>query len=112
MLPQRYNRLVTIRRRADGVAADSGFGNAGEFSVLLTGIPCNIEQEAGNKAEIYGGDRFTALGVAMFEPQHDIRVGDRIGDGSRVYEITKSHLVYASINIPTARHCEWREVQQ
>lgn len=112
MIPIQYNRRVTIQRQSDGVATDNGYGNAGVFTNVLTNVPCNIEQEIGSKASVYDGTRFTANGVARFQGNLDIRVGDYIADGSRLYEITRSHPVFAAINIPTYLHCEWREVQR
>jgi hypothetical protein len=111
LIPIGYNRRVTIQRRSNTVATDAGFGNAGIFANQFTNVPCNIEQNTGGKAVIYDGDRFVASGVAMFQPDLDIRNGDRIVDGSRKYEIIRSHVVYAAISIPRHRHCEWREIQ-
>ena len=111
MIPIGYNRRVTSQRRSDTTASDAGFGNAGVFTDLLTGVPCNIEQNTGAKADLYGGERFVASGVAKFPPNLDIRNGDRIVDGTRKYEITRSHLVFAAVSIPRERHCEWREIQ-
>jgi hypothetical protein len=111
VIPPGYNRRVTIQRRSNTVASDAGFGNAGIFADQFTNVPCNIEQNTGAKAAVYDGDRFVANGVARFQPNLDIRNGDRIIDGPRKFEITRSHIVYASIGIPRERNCEWREVQ-
>ena len=111
MIPPGYNRRVTIQRRTDTTASDAGFGNAGVFTDQFTNVPCNIEQNTGAKAAVYDGERFVASGVARFQPNLDIRNGDRIIDGTRKFEIIKSFLVYASISIPRERNCEWREVQ-
>jgi hypothetical protein len=111
LIPIGYNRRVTIARRSDTVASDSGFGNAGVFTNVHTNVPCNLEHNTGAKAAVYDGERFIASGVAYFPSNLDIRNGDRILVGTERYEILRSHLVFASIGVPRYRHCEWRAVQ-
>jgi len=111
VIPVGYNRRVTIARRGDSVATDSGYGNAGVFTNQFTNVPCNIEHNTGAKALVYDGQRFVATGVAYFPTNLDIRTGDRILIGTEKYEIVRSHLVFAGVNIPRYRHCEWRAVQ-
>lgn len=112
VIPLAYNRRVAIQRRGNNVANDGGYGQAGAYAAHLADVPAKIEQFSGTKAQMYDGNRFATNGQAMFPPNLDIQVDDRIIDGTRTYEITRANVVYASINIPQFIHSEWREVQQ
>lgn len=112
MIPIAYNRRVAIQRRGDNATNDGGYGQAGAYAAHLADVPAKVEQFTGTKAQIYDDNRYATNGQAMFPPNLDIKVDDRIIDGTRTYEITRANVVYASINIPQFIHAEWREVQQ
>lgn len=112
VIPILYNRQVSIQRRGNNVTNDGGYGQAGAYAAHLANVPAHIEETSQTKSGLYDGVRYPSAGTAVFPPNLDIQVDDRIIDGSRTYEILRAHPVYASINIPKFIRAEWREVQQ